>query len=726
MIYTEVSYKLKMSCSKLKLRVMPFFIPNFRQIKYISILVVCVLMYQDVLATPSVQKQTSISQINSIKILSSTDTRILLDVDYTYDGNHDFDSFISVWPKVTGHRIQSSVRTDSKRLKKGNHSAKIYIFRYEKVPEEHVTDHLEFIMKRDVLTTGGDPNIKPYQICSTEQKFRILWPDLGKGSAKLFLRDGNPAKLNTKYQLAKSSIRSTRLIKSDPSRLIYEVDYYYDGSLGENAYLVAYAFGGDIDQHFAENTHTQSARLYEGENTAEVVILRNNFTRDKHTTDKITFKIQGSVKYVDAGKQKYQPILHHRKTFKEEVHWPENVVLGKQVKTKPHPVESLLHTATILIDSGEIQNLRRAKELINQVLVVEPKSIPAHIQLARYYFAFGVDEKNLVKAEDILKRAEKIDNKNAEVFVLLGKVYSFQNRFEEANIIFQQAKNLGTDNLWLYINWGMMYERMGKFEKAVDRYETATDQVNVSFKNMRALQFGYVMYIRLLAELDNNRDLTKIYERRSYAFPNNGCYFAEYAEFELLKQGNISQAIRLGEKSIKLACDSHDQAARSLALAYYTKWANNNSNSSLTKEVNSEYYQKANLLYSNMANIIASISQSKYTQNVIPELIKRGISVDTKDKRNITALGLVVQAGSLYGLQTLIKHGANVNAQQGSSGWTPLMFAVYHGHKDIVKELVRLGADVNIKSNDGITAHKIAVGRGLNEIAKLLIPYIKI
>jgi hypothetical protein len=53
-------------------------------------------------------------------------------------------------------------------------------------------------------------------------------------------------------------------------------------------------------------------------------------------------------------------------------------------------------------------------------------------------------------------------------------------------------------------------------------------------------------------------------------------------------------------------------------------------------------------------------------------------------------------------VQELVKVGADVNLQS-NDGYTPLIAACKRGHVSVIQELVNVGADVNLQSNDGYT-----------------------
>ncbi|XP_055739446.1 oxysterol-binding protein-related protein 1-like [Salvelinus fontinalis] len=68
----------------------------------------------------------------------------------------------------------------------------------------------------------------------------------------------------------------------------------------------------------------------------------------------------------------------------------------------------------------------------------------------------------------------------------------------------------------------------------------------------------------------------------------------------------------------------------------------------------------------------------------------------------------------------------NINCRgktKTSAGWTPLHLACYFGHKDVVEELLKAGADVNLQNSMGDTPlHKAAL-TGRKEVVLLLLRY---
>ncbi len=83
-------------------------------------------------------------------------------------------------------------------------------------------------------------------------------------------------------------------------------------------------------------------------------------------------------------------------------------------------------------------------------------------------------------------------------------------------------------------------------------------------------------------------------------------------------------------------------------------------------------------------------------------------------------------SGNLSDVERLLKNGANVNAKR-DDGITALMGASIEGHEDVVALLLTKGVDVNEKGNifgrngGGATACDFASRKGRQEIVKMLI-----
>ena len=113
----------------------------------------------------------------------------------------------------------------------------------------------------------------------------------------------------------------------------------------------------------------------------------------------------------------------------------------------------------------------------------------------------------------------------------------------------------------------------------------------------------------------------------------------------------------------------------------------------------------------------------------VRRLVKEGANINEEDAVGGTPLHLAARGGHAIGphscrtedanrpalIEALIGLGADVNARDrrprvpgGASGWTPLIVALHHGQFRTARALIEHGADVNITSDQGMSALEMA------------------
>ncbi|WP_264704369.1 ankyrin repeat domain-containing protein [Wolbachia endosymbiont (group B) of Apotomis betuletana] len=85
-------------------------------------------------------------------------------------------------------------------------------------------------------------------------------------------------------------------------------------------------------------------------------------------------------------------------------------------------------------------------------------------------------------------------------------------------------------------------------------------------------------------------------------------------------------------------------------------------------------------------------------------LVEKGVNVNATDIGGYTALHLAVTEKRLEIVRELIKSGADVNAEEYGSKCTPLHLACMVGKVEIVEELVEAGAEIEQADKFGMTA----------------------
>ena len=108
-------------------------------------------------------------------------------------------------------------------------------------------------------------------------------------------------------------------------------------------------------------------------------------------------------------------------------------------------------------------------------------------------------------------------------------------------------------------------------------------------------------------------------------------------------------------------------------------------------------------------------------------LLKHGADIDAKDTEFMSALHHAVVDGNAKLVEYLIEHHADTNLLREKSSeekqeMTPLMLSILKKHHDVTRNLIEHGADVNFqRPSDHATALHVAAYVGDIEIAQFLL-----
>ena len=106
--------------------------------------------------------------------------------------------------------------------------------------------------------------------------------------------------------------------------------------------------------------------------------------------------------------------------------------------------------------------------------------------------------------------------------------------------------------------------------------------------------------------------------------------------------------------------------------------------------------------------------------DIVAEFLKRGLDVNAMDPIfNMTPIMNAAKKGRHRIVQLLQQHGARLDLQSATTGWTVLMFAAESGHMQTVTELLLLGADMHLADSRGNTAVQKAQVRGHVDTVKI-------
>jgi len=101
--------------------------------------------------------------------------------------------------------------------------------------------------------------------------------------------------------------------------------------------------------------------------------------------------------------------------------------------------------------------------------------------------------------------------------------------------------------------------------------------------------------------------------------------------------------------------------------------------------------------------------------------LEAGFSPDTRNKAGVPLLNLAARKGNLEILKLLVQAGAHVNIQADDRGTSAIIDSVMAKQYSLVDDLIKAGADLNIKSKDGQTALVVAVGSNDERMVEALL-----
>ena len=491
---------------------------------------------------------------------------------------------------------------------------------------------------------------------------------------------------------------------SSSSKVNIEVDLQYNGKRGLATFNYESAFYSDSTNK--PNMFSDVA-LKPGRQklTAFIKIYGKQKTKSSLTNIKLQLKDANDTVIIE---KKLDEVIDYQS--------------GKPVLVRTDDKDGL-HTAVaraaVLIDGARRDHdLKRPKEILDKVIYEDPDNREAYIELARYHMKTKFDKVGLKSAEQMLKDGLSVDPNYANTRVLLGYVYTHQERYAEAEREFELAEKLGTDNLWLYTNWGQLYTKTDQKNKAYRMLDRVIKSRRSFTRNDRALTSGYRLYLSYLKKKYDVNKMGDVHAMRVANLKDEGCYQSEYAAHLVTYERELVESKLLAKSANKANCRRKDFINKVLAqvLLVRSLYAKYDGNDSADKD-----YRRSRALYNDQARIIADLSEKNDIGDLYQRLKqRRGLSVDTKGANGLTALAYCVNELRYTCVENLLSHGASPNEIGNKEGWSMLMLAVLQNNKPIIKRLLIAGADPNYATKEGITAHILAGYSADKDVAAML------
>lgn len=397
------------------------------------------------------------------------------------------------------------------------------------------------------------------------------------------------------------------------------------------------------------------------------------------------------------------------------VSWPDSETWARENKVKTRPVAETLREATQLISNqtpARVQErLQEARKLLERVLVRDPKSAQAYVELARIAMRSNWGAEGLRQADSLLQSALQVQPLYPNALILQGYVYTQQGRFGEAENALKVASSTEVKNPWLWSNWGELLAKQGKTEEAMAKYRKAAEIKPTGDGYDQAILEAYKQLLTFLSARKDLDGMETLHIQKAKNFYPESCVGATYAEFKLMHRNDYLSAIAIAEDAAKAGCKSANEV---LGLAYYTAWA-------LSKGPDrNDQLNKARIYFPAGANLIYGLASSDYTSIAIKQLKAVGESVDQRDNEGMTALAYALKSRAYEVVVRLIRLGAKPDALIGPQAFPVAFIPIFSKDYEGIRTLKKLGVDYSKLRFQGATASDIAKTAGDPKLIELL------
>ncbi|MDD5175687.1 MAG: ankyrin repeat domain-containing protein [Sterolibacterium sp.] len=116
-------------------------------------------------------------------------------------------------------------------------------------------------------------------------------------------------------------------------------------------------------------------------------------------------------------------------------------------------------------------------------------------------------------------------------------------------------------------------------------------------------------------------------------------------------------------------------------------------------------------------NTLLMMAARNDDHSMVEFLLRNNANSLIKNKYGDSALMLASLRGNLKSVIALVAAGAEIDPE----GWTPLIYAAFEGHAEIVRYLLTKDVDIDAQSENGTTALMAASRNGHLEIVKILL-----
>ncbi|MDH5629750.1 MAG: hypothetical protein OEY96_06305 [Gammaproteobacteria bacterium] len=396
---------------------------------------------------------------------------------------------------------------------------------------------------------------------------------------------------------------------------------------------------------------------------------------------------------------------YFKKKFNNKIIWKPLNTIENKILT----VEDAAHR----IDNRQ---LKSAKSILDSILSKNPDDVDAYIELSRYYIIKNSNSSGYNKALEVLNLALDINNDDANIYILRGHVYTLKGLFNKAKIDFDKAEQLGTDNLWLYVNLADMYLKQEKLNQSEALLRKVVEHDRFYDRRDRPITAAYD---RLIMNAENNKDFViadKLYDEKITKFKENQCYLSRWAEFKLRLVGDVNEANQLAQSGFE-GCGNKTSVKRIYADTLIAR----STYKKLSKEERDDSYKRGVILDLDWSKRIYRFSQYPKLNKILGELVVDRVDIDVIDDQGKNALIYAIEDNNLKSILNLIQLGADPNKQTDDEfDGTVFLWALFVAEEETVSVIMDSTNNLKTEFKNGLTAQMVAKERGFDKIVDKL------
>jgi Tfp pilus assembly protein PilF len=501
-----------------------------------------------------------------------------------------------------------------------------------------------------------------------------------------------------------NEIKNVEITRDDDGNLYATVHYYFRGGMTTpKIRVLADSPAPNAGMYWMPE---QTALIKKGDNTAKIEIIRPYEPTGEFTSKKITVSLVSG--FGDSSPATTKKEIDYSISWITQLKYENDRELAKKTN------DELYKESVDLIDRAENNiTLNNAKFYLERILLKDPSYINAYPELARISMKTNWNQEGLKQAENYLNLGLVHKPDHADSHVLLGYVYTYQKKFDEARKEFESAANIGTPNLWLWSNWGELYKIQGDSEKAIEMYQKAVAGSRPFNTYDRARLDAYKNLFILLNKKDRTSQAEQLYVKRADEFANIPCLRSEYAAFKIYNHQDYEGALTESRKAMTNGCNT-DESRQIIGLANYVGWM-------MAKEDRrAEYFAQAQLLFPASPKLLYTLAGDDQTAGVLDELEKEAISIDMRDGKNLNALSYALMENNVDAARRLIKHGAKLTEIVGEQNYPIAMTPIFYQHIEGVQLILDQGISLPSVKFRGESAIDYAEKSQNTEIIRLV------